>query len=360
MQKHTTTVKEKLLSKKHVRIFKPGDVLLDRYKDGSFGMSNCAFVLYSNGYNLRSGLAEVGVSSGFVYEDGSTIVSIGYFRKEGNMEGEPGYLFVVSPRGERAIEKVNSFVTEILNDTNFPCKGVYIRFLTQEQKDQLLRIGFLPIEQNPWHPQAPQEDETFTSSLVRIGNLILLEGGCLKIKNTPGVIGKEKRGLRYNYNAFGNCQTRMGKEYRLIEGINNAQAIELIRAHFKKLGETGKQIGSTTDDYSGIFDGSLDSIPGVYRYSGYLDEELVSVFVAEKLSEQRVGLYTSISLREGREMGFNALPSYGYITFFARLQELGFEEVLLGGSETLDLDRFKRMKLGAQPDPTCWVVKMRD
>ena len=67
----------------HVRPFNPDSRILGSYKDGTFGLSNLSYALYSTGHSLR------GASSnkfGLIYEDGSMIFSIGYFRKEYDTE----------------------------------------------------------------------------------------------------------------------------------------------------------------------------------------------------------------------------------------------------------------------------------
>ena len=95
----------------------------------------------------------------------------------------------------------------------------------------------------------------------------------------------------------------------------------------------------------------------MHAFIGYLDNIPVSVFVGEKLSCKRFGLYTPITLRDYEDFsknisgsatfmtdkGFTAMPVFAYFKLFENLVKLGFEEI----------------HLGAKPDPTYWVIKLK-
>ena len=53
--------------------------LIDSHKNGSFGFSLCAFMLYSNGLNPKA-VSEF-APMGLLYHDGDCIFSIGIFKK---------------------------------------------------------------------------------------------------------------------------------------------------------------------------------------------------------------------------------------------------------------------------------------
>lgn len=54
--------------------------------------------------------------------------------------------------------------------------------------------------------------------------------------------------------------------------------------------------------------------------------------------------------------GFSAISQYCYLRLFNELMGQGIEWVNVGGSETEDLDKFKR-QLGATLEPSYWAVR---
>lgn len=85
--------------------------------------------------------------------------------------------------------------------------------------------------------------------------------------------------------------------------------------------------------------------------------------MGEDIGSNTVGIYASFALRdqETRDSlstngtGFSALSRYCYLRIFDLIKRRGFRYVDLGGSETRELDRFKR-ELGAKELRTYWVV----
>ncbi len=318
--------------------------VIGKYKDGSFGVSNLAFALYSNGLGPR------GRSSkhpyGLVFEDSETLFSIGYYRKENDPEDSDGYLFVVAPRGKNIGEKIGEIFDEV-KGKDIPCKGVYARFLKLDQYLELLNTGFLPIEESPWHSESPKEDETYSHSIVNIKNHIPIK-------------------TRYAKNRFKNFLKRSGFQYELEKLANKEDARQVIDSHFDMLQKKGKAIGSTPEDHYNSLSSDLLNLESVNAYVGYLQEDPVSVFVGEMLSPNRFGLYTPFTLRDPDKIscvdtcsdytGFTAMPTYAYVRLSEKLKERGISEVHLGGSELPDLDRFKR-QLGGREDPSYWAVK---
>lgn len=316
--------------------------VIKNYKDGSFGVSNLSFALYSNGLNPRGRSSKY--PYGLIFEDGETLFSIGYFRKEHDPEDSDGYLFVVAPRGKNVGEKIRELTEGIKG--KIPCNGVYARFLKSDQYLELLNSGFLPIEEFPWHPEYPKEDETLSNSIVTIDN------------------GSKK--IRLSNNRFRNFLERRDFEYSLkpITSGNKKDGRHVIDSHFKMLEENKKAMGSTPEDHYNSLTSDLLNLESVRSYIGYLQESPVSIFVGEMLSPNRIGLYTPFTLRDTKKIScivkksksFTAMPTYAYAQLFEKLKEEGIEEVHLGGSELPDLNRYKR-KLGAEEDPSYWAVK---
>ena len=143
--------------------------------------------------------------------------------------------------------------------------------------------------------------------------------------------------------------------------------------HFQMLEKSGKAIGSCWQDYSNLINCELlDSLgSAVFSRIGFLRRSEHSVpfmlFIGEDLSERRFGLYCSLTMRypeivcpllglEDSDQGFRSNAStYAHLMFFDELRTQGYQEVHLGGSETADLNRFKR-RLGARSAQSYWVV----
>ncbi len=340
---------------------------IGRFKDGSFGMSLLGYSLYSNGRNPRG--KSPGHPLGLIFENVEAIFSVGYFRKESDPEGSDGYLFITSPRGRGVIEKIDEFADMVLNDHDIPCKGIYVRFLKLDQYIRLLLRGFLPVKEAPWHPEAPEEDETYGNSIVKIDDLLsLTESGDVRIKSVPGLHGRSKKRIRAGYNRFGNFLKRNGLYFTLRKYTDKDRddAERIIRNHFGMLERGGNAIGSTPEDYLNVTDPEIIRKRCISAYMGHLQGRPVSVFVGETLGPGRIGLYSTFTLRDhssilpeiGMKQGFTAMPLYAYVQLFRILKLSGFREVHLGGSELPDLNAFKRY-MGGRNDPTYWAVKLK-
>lgn len=360
-------VERELLEIEHIKPYTPEERgTIERYKDGTFGVSNLAFALYANGHNLRGKSSEH--PSGLMFEDGETLFSIGYYRKELDPECSEGYLFVVAPRGRDAPRKIVELSDQILNDDKFLCKGVYARFLKLDQYLELLTRGFLPIKESPWHPEAPEEDETYINSIVNIEDLLTIDSGGLHVNLVKYGSRNSRRKARDGYNRFSNCLRRNNIQYSLFqlttERVEDARSV--IDSHFEMLRKKGKAIGSTPEDHYNCLDPKILTIPAIDAYIGYLGEQPVSVFVGESLGNTTFGLYTPFTLRDIELVhpelrdpeGFTAMPMYSYIQLFTQLRANGIVEVHLGGSELPDLNVFKR-QLGGKNDPSYWAVRLK-
>ncbi|MDO8553509.1 MAG: hypothetical protein Q7S22_01775 [Candidatus Micrarchaeota archaeon] len=398
MEKHKTvshaiterkTVEMALLKRfpAELDIFKPlvDYPVVDRFKDGSYGLSSTAFALYSNGHNVR-GKSDF-APFGLIYHDNETIFSLGYFRKEGDPLEKPGYLIIVSPRGINSIEKVRDFVDSI---PSIPLSGVCVRYLKFDQYLQLLNSGWLPAKEHPWHSEAPEEDESLTNGVIDLKKIIKPDGSLNNL--TSGGNNNHRRNFRLHCNRFSNFLRRNNLTYELrkLEQSDTDAALQILETHFQLLRSLGKAIGSTMEDHLNSISPRLISVPGVDAKIGFLDDVPVSLFVYEKLTDTKVGIYTTFTSRdketvltrlgiigddlpirlkaEGQscvnsgvelthETGFSAMPIYAYSVLFRDLLSQGIDTVHLGGSEHPDLNLIKR-HMGGEPDPTYWAVKL--
>lgn len=373
--------------------------IVDRFKDGTYGLSTLGFALYANGYKpeSKSELAPFGL----LYHDGEAIFSIGYFRREDEPADKPGYLMIIAPRGKDVLEKVNELVQGLIT-SDLPVSGVYTRFLRLEQYVQLLGQGYKPAKEHPWHPNAPEEDENLQNGRIYLPDLIEMERSVAvgpveqRIKELLGGSKNHRRNFRMQIDRFRNFRERNKLDYHLrnaLGGDRHTLAIRqwddagrIIEAHFRMLQKSGKQIGSVPEDYFGCLDIVREHFDIGDAWIGYLSGVPVSLFIGEDIGAESYALYATITLRDpnyvflqllqgnsgawnGEEIcidpespalkGFSAITQYAYAQLLAT-RDWGTTKILhLGGSEHPDLNEGKR-RMGAQNDPTYWVVKVKE
>lgn len=340
--------------------------IVEKYKDGTFGMSTLSFLLYSNGHNLRG--KSSGYPHGLIYENGETLFSIGYFRKELDSVEEDGYLFIVAPRGEKATEKVKDFSEKILKNKSIPCKGIYVRFLKLEQYVRLLNEGFLPAKEHPWHPEAPEEDESYCNAILNLDDILAFEEGSFRVKN---LVGTESRNFRRKaaraYKTFRNFLDENKAEFKLLPYTAEKKKIaeEIIKKHFEFLKQEHKDAGSTSEDYSNLIKPEWIGKENILSCIGYLNELPVSIFVGEDLNNGIFGLYACLTLRNSEKFkdkfdleGFTAIPQYAYLELFKELKIKDYDKVHFGPSETPDLNKFKR-QFGCKNEPSYWAMLLK-
>lgn len=373
MSLNKRVVAEKILLDEFRNVIRPytpeQSEVVERYKDGTFGVSKLGFSLYSNGHNLRGRSPDR--PYGLLFDDGETLFSIGYYRKEYDPIDADGYLFLVAPRGKNNTTKVKSLTREILGNRKIPCKGVYIRFLILDQYVHLLNHGFLPAKEFPWHDDSPEEDETLTSSLLRIDDILTAQDEVRVLDYGS----RNSRGKsRMTYNRFRNFLGRNGLRYSIRPYTTEDSKIAkgIVQRHFAILGENEEPIGSTAEDHFNSTDPKLMGLENVNAFLGYLGNFPVSYFAGEKVSDAKFALYTPFTLRssevvlpnlgiknEEQGVGFTAMPIFSYIELLKELRKMGINEVLFGGSEHRNLNRIKR-QLGCRNDPSYWAVQVKE
>lgn len=370
---------------KNIKIFEPEKHchILTSYSDCSFGFSSAAFSLYSNGMNPR-GKSRI-APFGLLYHDGIVVFSIGYFRKEGQREDEDGYLMIVAPKGNGASEKVALLAEGMLK--TIQCKGVCVRFLDEKAFSVLKEMGFTAAAMSPWHPLAPQEDETFCHSDLKLSRVINHCSDNFEVLDLSDAQDKEhRRKSRLAFRRFGNFLKRNRLSFKMekLRPTQSETARSIVKRHFSLLKEP---VGSIAEDHFGIVSPEILALPNVRAYMGYLNDLPISVFVGEKIAQDTVALYTPMTLRSAadvlpalgldpeemvanlgelrnepgkvqRKQGFSAVALFNQLNYFAKLAAEGLEHVKLGGSEKKELDDEKR-QLGATEDQTYWAVKLR-
>lgn len=386
MTKHTITTNKPSKSQTERDIFEAGITaifkgqlypvensheIIAKFKDGTFAMSELGLMLYTNGYNLR------GISNkypnGLVYYDGKNLFGIGYFAKE---KEKTGHLHIVAPQGNRSLETVLKFIDEV-RKSGLAHNSVYVRYLSETERDMYLDSGFLSIETDPWHPDAPEEDETFPNRRFLLDDVFEKNAdGEIRIKNLKG---ENQRGFkkknRLGYQRFENFLQRneltvsiIPYHYSLAEV---KQAKEVVIRYFDAKKKLGGLVGSTPEDYFSLLLKKPNGVNGE-DYFSYLcllttvdgKTAPIAFFSGERLQNKKVALYATITMRFPEylekflkdDKGFTAIPQYIWLSIFKDMWKKGISEVDVGGSETIGLDDQKR-QLGGNPEKTYWVVK---
>lgn len=332
------------------------------YKCGGFMPSVLGFMLYCNGYSLRGTSRQC--PNGLFYEDGETLFGIGIFRK--TLESPIWHVMVSGPWGTNGLAKVDAFIRRIraLGITD----EVFVRHLTGEQQQTFLQHGYQPVDESPWCADAPSEDETHNHKRILLSDIIGGgEGPQLEIKTLPG---EDSRGHRTKarmvFNRFTNFLERNGLTFVIRDYTLADQEVgeQLVRHHFAIL---KNPVGSTPEDYMSLV--RCDPAQaGNQQFGkiGFLERAGISIpsllFLGEKTDATTVALYATFANRDQETLdsridpvGFSGISQYAYLVLFQMLRDQGILSVDVGGSETEDLNKFKR-QLGASEVPSYWVI----
>jgi len=334
-----------------------GAASIDRWKDSSFGFSLRAFLLYGQcGDSSRR-------SPGLVVTTGEAAFAVGLFERADGLSAH-----LIAPRGAHWCDAVSSFARRLLRKQLVDC--VYVRHLNTGQAEALRRAGFANIGQRPWLTDAPSEDETYNHRLVHLDEVLSSDSATLVINKLNREGSKNFRSkFRLAYSRFSNFLSRSGVQYHLrpMRDTDYQHGRKIVASHFKHLEASGKAIGSTALDYEMLLTHPLPDNSDFVSMIGYLEQDgrqtPVSVFLGERTGENAGALYLTITQRDAdtlRELavddarGYSAISQYSFGQIFACVRDRGWKTVDLGGSETADLDRFKR-QMGATLHATQWV-----
>jgi hypothetical protein len=338
------------------------------HKNGSFARSVLGFMLYCNGHNKRGRSPQF--PDGLFYSDDETVFGIGFFRKA--LESDLWHPMIVAPSGSDVIRKVENVLRTIAQATTASGQKIrigsgYVRHLSREQYEAFLEAGYQDVLVDPWHPEAPREDETFNSRLIQLDRIIDLSSGTLDVKVLDG---NETRTFRTKsrraYQRFENFLERNQLRFSIEHYSKDLAEIgqTLVTTHFQSL---RNPIGSTPEDYASLTGHFPSDDDHHFARIGYLERGStrfpVMLFLGERTGETTVALYATFALRstsilesEVSTTGFSAISQYAYLRVFHELMASGMTHVDLGGSETEDLDDFKR-QLGSRVVDSYWVVR---
>jgi hypothetical protein len=350
-----------------VKPFEPADLpKILPYKNGGFMPSMLGFMLYANGYSLR-GTSKY-CPNGLIYDDGETLFAIGIFRK--TLESPIWHIMVNGPWGKDGFRKVDEFIRKL--KTLVEPSEIFVRHLTKDLYDTFCSNGYIAIDASPWCDGAAAEDETFNHKSIPLADIVGYDSnGQFEIRTLQST---EHKGFRVKarlaFNRFTNFLERNGFTFEIRDYTiaDRDVAEKLMRHHFEIL---KNPVGSTPEDYLSLI--NCDPVFGgdeCFGKIGFLVKGDVRIpallFLGEKTGADTVALYATFANRDSETLGdpsidttgFTAISQYSYLILFRMLIDMGITCANVGGSETEELNKFKR-QLGAKEEATYWAVAPR-
>lgn len=343
--------------RRHLRAFQPkqDNLALEMVKAGKFHHSATAIALYLSRYP-RAALHEE--KFGYLYKRGEEMLAFGIFR---GMDGER-YGFIVPISSEAST--ISNMARYAMNE--YKLNGVYVRFLGVEEFSRLLNpmFHFVPAKEKPWHPDAPEEDETLNNSIVSTSKVVE------SVQKRRGL-----RDIRQCFNRMVRLFDDTGTEFRLERletDVQMGEASKIVRMHLGAIGQKGKIVSSSPEDYEGILQPEILSLPSVRAYLGVLNGLPVSVLIGDMTGLESAGMYAAITLRDHDFVGaaingydpsthprLSALSTFMIYSYIEKLHYEGVKTLDLGGSEIAELNKWKR-HLGAEYQPSYWAFLPRE
>lgn len=276
---------------------------------------------------------------GLKYFDGEMLVAIGIGDRFSL--GGSWHYHVTNPMGAFDAESLLTLSKHLLELSGVP---VFVKKLTLEERDQLLDIGFSPIEDYPWHAQAMEEDDTFPEQILDVDVVLA--------KLEAHEYSSLKRNYRTYCTKFGDQTTwePLGKDHT---EDNSAEAEAIVHEFFDYLDIKQLHISRATD-YDNIIHYPPLGANGKAYFSQLIrvDGEAAAFFAMEPVSPDTVGLYASITLHQK----FPYLSEYLIVECCKLLKQAGYRYLNLGGSETSGLFGFKEKFSPVANNKMYWVV----
>lgn len=359
--------------------------VINRFKNRDFARSLLGFMLYGNGYNLRG--KSTYYPDGLFYHDGENIFGIGIFKK--TLSSSKYHIMAIAPSGNHVLHVIDSFFLKIHQCLHSLDKGhllgeSYTRHLSAEQYSHCLSLGYQAIDTSPWDKEAASEDEEYNHKLIPLNDIIGTDqhSGDPFIKILSGPESKSFRAkAKMANNRFQNFLNRNQLQLKIVDYKAQYQELaeEIVVRHFKSL---KNPVGSTPEDYFNLvryhapkgcdqYFGKIGFLMNIEQQTNtsnvqqpLLNQPIpLMLFIGEKTYSDTLALYATFAMRDTSVLpasitpqGFSAISQFCYLTLFKELKNNGLKWVNVGGSETEDLNKFKR-QLGAINSPSYWAIK---
>jgi hypothetical protein len=271
---------------------------------------------------------------GLKFFDSKTLATLGIFNRYSL--GGGWHFHIVHPLGEFNELEILKLSKSMLEISGNP---VYIKKVNDEQRQQLLNIGFSSIEEYPWHAQAMEEDDTFPEQIVNI------EQALERLHLAKGDLAeKYKRFITKNGHDL---------NFKNLSPENTHDAKLIVNKFFEYLDVKNLHI-SKESDYDNIISAPPLGKNGVDYFNQiiYLGQKPVAWFAVGKNSETTASLYANITLHQ--EHTYLSEFLLGYVCKV--LYQAGVKTLNLGGSETGGLFQFKEKLQPVEYKKMHWVV----
>ncbi len=272
---------------------------------------------------------------GLKFFDGKMLASIGIFNR--TSLGGGWHFHIIHPIENFDVKKITTLAKGMLELSGNP---VFVKKISTEQREKLLKVGFSQIETYPWHAQALEEDDTFPEQILDIDQVI------------TSVEGPGKKNLKEKYQRF---VSKYEKEIitQDLSEVNAEDAKGIVKKFFEYLEIKELHISQPTDYDSIIYHSPLGKNGKAYFSQVlYLKNRPVALFATEPISKDSVGLFANITLYQ--EIPY--LSEYLIVYICKLLKQAGYKFLNLGGSETGGLFQFKDKFSPAEYNKMHWVV----
>ncbi|MFC1722809.1 hypothetical protein ACFL0V_01590 [Nanoarchaeota archaeon] len=265
--------------------------------------------LYANSWAYITQACRDTGNLGHRFYDQQTLISIGQHND---------HTVLVRPLGHNTVEKTLDLAQRLRQQTSRP---VYLKHPSEAQTDQLRSKGFVPMQEYPWTPEAPLDDDTYPQLLYDI--ITVLEAG------------HKESNVRRTLARFTNSL------------ITDERLMHMHTMPFKPH-EWTNQIATATDILMEL-DGGRNEWYDAHRnmitnhptdgISSFLNlgRETLGFHVYTQIGHQTVGWYANIC----KYQEIPGLSEAFMMIAFSHLRDQGYSSVLAGGSETESLHKFK-------------------
>ncbi len=292
---------------------------------------------YGNSWSyITQGMYGIGPEKkGYKYYDGENLSAMVVYPRVENPEDHA--FFWIRPMGPSITKKITQLSQEILNLYDIP---IFVKKIFQNQKNKLIKGGFNEIEDFPWHPKVPSEDDVFPERILDIQNTL----------QTAKKLGRTRQ-LNRSLKIYEKYKNNPDLKIQSISQ-NKAHTIDLIHRFFKWQHNNKKLNVSIPYDYFNLIENSHTE--NVLEGLIYIKDNPVGLYYAEKQKAPHASLYASITDRDFS----NDIIDFLIFHLLNKLnsEAKGIKYLNLGGSEQKSLDEFKQKFKPTSSQSMHWAV----
>lgn len=270
---------------------------------------------------------------GYKYYDGKNLAAVCVYPR---VEFPDEVVFYwVRPMGPQILQIMDRYTTEFITQLNIPTS---ITKVFESDYKKLLEMGFEPIENLPWHPTAPAEDDSYPEIVNMVHDTVI---------NTP----KRKR-IKKAVRQFEKI-SEIITVHEIVTTADREKAWHVAERFFKQDLISLEHNLSTQYDYYNIIFSSIQ--PQHHVYLIQKGDLPVGFFDYYQMNDDTACAYASLMLREI----VPTLEDFTMIWLFKHLDEKGIKYLNQGGSETEGMDQYKRKFVLHEDKMMYWCVRTK-